>query len=133
MSQTVCVMPQNHPLAALKVVDVQDLRGVPMILLGRSRATRREMDELFWRSGIEPKVRVEAHSVASACGLVASGIGVSLVNEMMAADFSDLPIQTRPLAQSLPNYFAFATPSRGQPTVAAANFIKTAVEVLGEI
>lgn len=132
-TRTVCAMPAHHPLTAKDAVDVQDLRGVPMILLGRTRAPRRELDEVFWRAGIEPQVRVEAHSVSSACGLVADGIGVSLVNELMAADYADLPIQFRPLVQSIPHYFAFATPARTPPSVTATSFIRIAVEVLDEI
>lgn len=129
-TRTVCAMPREHPLTAKEAVDVQDLKGIPMILLGRARAPRRELDEVFWRAGIEPLVRVEAHSVSSACGLVANGIGVSLVNELMSADYAGLPIRFRPLVQSIPHYFAFATPARSQPSVAATNFIRTATEVM---
>lgn len=129
-TRTICAMPHDHPLAAHEIIDLQDLRGVPMILLGRSRAPRRELDEVFWRAGIEPQVRVEAHSVSAACSLVASGIGVSLVNELMAADYASAAIQFRPLRQSVPHYFAFATAAHSPPSTAAKNFIHTATQVL---
>lgn len=132
-TRTVCVMPRDHALAAKKSISVKDLRHVPLILLGRMRAPRREIDELFWRFGIEPQVRVEAHSVASACGLAAGGIGLSLVNELMAADYAHMPIAIRPLAEPVPHFFAFATAGRGEASAAAVSFIRVASDELGSL
>lgn len=132
-SRTVCVMPKGHPLSALRQVGIGDLRNVPLILLGRMRAPRREIDETFWKHGVEPVVRIEAHSVSSACGLVAGGLGVSLVNELMAVDYAHMPIDIRPLAQSIPHSFAFATASGTPVSMTAENFIQTATGVLAEI
>ena len=107
---TVCVMPKGHRLAAHDRVSLTDLHGEPMVLLGRHRAPRREMAQAFVDAGFRPRVRVEAHSVASACGLVAQGLGLTLVNELMAKDYLHLGLIARPLAQDLPHRFAFATP-----------------------
>jgi DNA-binding transcriptional LysR family regulator len=132
-TRTVCVMPRDHPLAAKSTISVKDLRNVPLILLGRMRAPRREIDELFWRFGIDPQVRVEAHSVSSACGLSAGGLGLSLVNELMAADYAHMPIAIRPLAEPIPHFFAFATPGRAEVSAAAESFIETAIAELGTL
>jgi DNA-binding transcriptional LysR family regulator len=129
-SRTVCVMPAGHPLAALPRIAVQDLRGVPLILLGRMRAPRRDIDDYFWRAGIRPKVRVEAHSVGSACGLVARGLGVTLVNELMALDFVHMPLAIRPLAETMVHDFAIATAQDLPPSTAARAFAQVTARVL---
>jgi DNA-binding transcriptional LysR family regulator len=132
-SPTVCVMPTGHPLSALAEVSVEDLRRVPMILLGRMRAPRRELDAVLWKHGVEPLVRIEAHSVSSACGLVAAGLGVALVNELMARDYAHMPVEIRPLVQSVPHSFAFATAADTPVSTAAENFIRTATGVLARV
>ena len=124
--RTVCVMPRDHPLAALQEVRIKDLAGVPLILLGRLRAPRREIDQMFWNAGVRSDVRVEAHSVLSACGMVAAGLGVTLVNELMARDYAHLPIVIRPIKERLDHSFAFAVSDEIPPTRTTSNFIEFA-------
>jgi DNA-binding transcriptional LysR family regulator len=128
--RTVCVMPNDHPLTAQEEVSIEDLAGVPLILLGRLRAPRREIDEMFWNAGVRPNVRLEAHSVLSACGMVAAGLGVTLVNELMARDYVHLPIAIRPVKEALDHAFAFAVSEEIPPTTAASNFIEFAARQL---
>lgn len=124
---TVCVMPRGHPLTAHKVISISDLHAVPLILLGRMRLPRRDIDEAFWEVGMRPQVRVEAHSVQSACALAARGIGVTLVNELMARDFAHLPIEIRPLRERLLHRFAFGVTEGVPPTEIARQFIDTSI------
>lgn len=128
--RTVCVMPLDHPLAQQHEVEIKDLAGQPLILLGRTRAPRREIDEVFWKAGVTPRVRVEAHSVLSACGMVAAGLGVTLVNELMARDYAHLPIAIRPVKVPMNHTFAFAVSDEIPPTKAALNFIESATRQL---
>lgn len=127
-TRTVCVLAEDHPLAARKTISVKDLQGVPLILLGRMRLPRGEIDDLFWKAGLRPQVRVEAHSVQSACALAAKGLGVTLVNELMARDFSHLPVVARPLHEPLYHHFAFASVGGVPSTEAADSFIRIAIE-----
>jgi DNA-binding transcriptional LysR family regulator len=127
---TVCVMPSGHPLAAKSVISARDLAGVALILLGRMRKPRREIDELFFAVGLRPNIRLEVHSVMSACALAAHGLGVTLVNELMAKDFRHLPIVIRPLKERLTHQFAFATSETAPMTIAARNFVEVATRHL---
>ena len=127
-TRTVAVLSRDHPLASHRTISVSDLHGVPLILLGRMRPPRREIDDLFWQAGLRPIVRIEAHSVQSACALAAKGLGVTLVNELMARDFSHLPLVMRPLQEKLLHRFAFATSDEMPATAAAATFIRIATE-----
>lgn len=127
-ARTVCVMPHDHPLARRETISVEDLRNEPLILLGRMRQPRRDIDTLFWRYGLSPTVRIEAHSVMSACALVGQGLGITLVNELMARDYIHLPISIRPLTERIPHHFAFATSDQMPPHEAMASFITIATE-----
>lgn len=129
-ARTVCVLPQDHPLAQKPSIAITDLRHEPMILLGRLRAPRREIDEAFWSEGIAPRVRVEAHSVMTACSLVAEGLGVTLVNELMARDYAHLPITYRPLGTALSHRFAFAASAQVPMSEAAQQFVSFSGERL---
>lgn len=132
-AHTVCVMPNDHPLARKKIVTMEDLRGQPMILLGRMRAPRRELDEAFWAAGVSPSARVEAHSVLSACSMVAEGLGLTLVNELMARDFGHLGLTTRPLYPILTHRFAFACNAEMPLSQAAEHFVTLGSEILQSI
>jgi DNA-binding transcriptional LysR family regulator len=101
----VCVLPSGHPLAARDELGIEDLRDVPLVLLGRQRNLRTELDQRFRSAHITPQVRVEVHSVSAACAFVAQGVGVSIINALLANDFSGLPIVTRPLTPALPYRF----------------------------
>lgn len=130
---TVCVMARDHPLAAREIISVQDLARVSMILLGRMRMPRRDINELFWRHGLRPEVRIEAHSVMSACALAAKGLGVTLVNELMARDYAHLPITMRPLAENLPHRFALAIAEHAPTSATMRDFIRVATEHLARV
>lgn len=122
---TVCVLPQDHPLAVESEIDVRDLADEPLILLGRLRAPRHEIDTLFSQYRIRPNVRLEAHSVLSACGMAAAGLGVTLVNEMMARDYAHMPVVIRRLKQNITHQFALARPADIPLTDAARIFLDT--------
>lgn len=125
-TDTVCVMPRGHPLASKARIEVDDLRNVPMILLARMRAPRRRIDDLFLSRGVRPNVRIEAHSVSSACALSAQGLGVTLVNRLMAMDFADMTVEMRPFHPKITHHFAFATAERTPAGATASAFIESA-------
>lgn len=105
---TVCVMPIDHRLASQARISLDELEGEPMVLLGHQRRPRTELSDAFAQTGLMPNVRVEAHSVASACALVKQGLGVTLVNELMARDHMHPGLTYRPIVEPLPHRFAFA-------------------------
>lgn len=107
-TEGVCVMPANHPLCRHAVIEAEHLRGVPLVLLGRQRALRAELNQVFRAVNLTPQVRIEVHSVSAACSFVAQGLGVSIVNGLLASHFTHLPIVTRPFRPTLPYAFGLA-------------------------
>lgn len=107
-TEGVCVMPANHPLSRHAEIDVRLLHDVPLVLLGRQRALRAELNQVFRAAHLTPQVRIEVHSVGAACAFVAEGLGVSIVNGLLASHFAHLPIVTRPFRPALPYAFGLA-------------------------
>jgi LysR family cyn operon transcriptional activator len=60
----------GHPLAKAQTVALQQLDGVPLVLLSRRFATRRLLESHWQAAGVQPLVRVEmesVHSLIEAC------------------------------------------------------------------
>ena len=86
----VVVHPQ-HRLAAQDPLTLQGLAGVPLALLARSFATRRQIDAQLKQAGVEPWVRVEMESVESLLGVCRwSPELASIVPERAALQYPDL-------------------------------------------
>ncbi len=127
---TVCVLPESHPLTAKSEIDIRDLAQEHLILLGRMRAPRHEIDTLFSRYRIRPNIKLETHSVLSACGMAAAGLGITLVNEIMARDYAHMPVAIRKLKQNITHSFAMAHPADVPMTEAGRMFLDTTVSYL---
>lgn len=74
-------MPDTHPLAQQATVDIEQLREAPFVLLPRSKGSGLydEIISLCHKHGFSPIVVQEANETHTVCGLVAAGIGVSMV------------------------------------------------------
>ena len=124
LGHSVCVMAKDHRLTKLKVIRPQDLRDEPLVLLGWRRAPRHDLELAFSAHGIKPHVRLEAHSVSSACGFSAQGIGVSIVNSLLVQDCLDLDIEVRSFLPDIPHHFAFIYPERPSISEIGAEFVQ---------
>ncbi|MFK0271161.1 LysR family transcriptional regulator [Pseudomonas asiatica] len=121
-TEGVCVLPRGHNLRKKEFITPQDLLEVPLVLLGRQRSIRTELEEHFKEHQIEPLIRVEAHSVAAACALVAGGAGVSIVNRMLSDDFHHLDIEVRPFRPLLRYRFGMIWKKDRQRSKLASEF-----------
>lgn len=113
-TESVCVMPPGHALATLDTVTPGDLIGVDMVLLGRQRLLRQQIDQAFRQGRMMPQIRAEVHSVEMACRLVARGIGVSIVNGLFARLCLDMGVVCRPFQPRIGYMLGMATLA-GQP------------------
>lgn len=122
-SASVCVMPKGHPLAALDVVTPTALVPHALVLLGRESPVRRELDAMFrYRRG-SAVGRVETRSVASACALVAEGLGVTVVTRFMAVLFGGPAVELRPFEPSLTSTYGIISAADAPLSIIAEQFI----------
>lgn len=123
-SQTVCVLRSDHPLTARKKLDPKSLGDEPLILLGLGRSSRTHIEAAFAAARIKPRVRVDTHTVGSAIGLAARGIGIAIVNELLAQSYLRNTTEVRPFVPVLKQEYAFVTPASAKPSRLAAAFLE---------
>ncbi|MDQ3630548.1 MAG: LysR substrate-binding domain-containing protein [Actinomycetota bacterium] len=125
----VVALPEDHELAARREIALADLAAEPFVLLARREAPglheslRRAMAD----AGGVPKVVQEAREMQTVVGLVAAGLGVSLVPASVGAD-EHRGVAFRPVAGTAPTVeLALAwRPDDHSPVLAA--FLDTARE-----
>lgn len=113
---TVCVMPQDHALATQTLITPQDLIDMPLVLLGRQGRLRHELDMAFRLARVPPKVTAEVHSVEVACRFVEHGMGVTLVNNMLAQCCRGPNLVAKPFRPELRTPLGIASLKLPQPS-----------------
>jgi DNA-binding transcriptional LysR family regulator len=75
------VVPESHPLASRRSIDLNDLAEQQFVLFPRSvaPALHDEITVLFRGAGVDPPVIMEAQEWLTIVGLVETGIGLSIV------------------------------------------------------
>lgn len=109
--RAVCVMPGNHRLAAKRTVHARDLAGHDLVLLSRRHLARHQLDEIFSKAGLQPRVRVEVATAETACGFAAAGVGVAIVNAVTAGDAAEMDVQIRPFEPDMSYEFGLLSPA----------------------
>ncbi|MCL6454229.1 MAG: LysR family transcriptional regulator [Alicyclobacillus sp.] len=79
--QCVAVVPATHGLARHQAVRMEDLRDERLVLVSRSiwPGLYDSIADLSRAAGFQPQVRLEVTEVQTAVGLVAAGLGVSIL------------------------------------------------------
>lgn len=92
----VLAIPAGHNLARLKRPIVpKDLEGESFLALALEDGTRHVIDQIFADAGVQPIIEVETQNAETLCALVAKGLGVAIVNPILAAQVKHLPIVMR--------------------------------------
>lgn len=124
VSDTVCVLPQSHPLTNLELLTAADLADNPLVLLGARRDVQSAIDRAFRAIGRRPNLAVETTTVGSACALVTRGLGIALVNGMLAEGFLTENLVARPFRPAIAQEYAFAVSSQSSSTRLATAFLE---------
>lgn len=123
-SDTVCVLPASHPLAAEPLLTPELLKDEPLILLGLGRSSRVQIDAAFEKASIRPMVRIDTHTVGSACALAGQGLGIAMVNELLVSPYSGTRLAVRSFSPHLSHAYAFATPTGLAPNRLTRAFLE---------
>jgi DNA-binding transcriptional LysR family regulator len=100
------VLPRGHRLAQRESIAAEDLVAEPLVLLGRQRPFRVELEDALLRAGVRPRVVVETHAVSIACRFVALGLGLTIANALLARAEANGDLVTRPFATEIRHGFA---------------------------
>jgi DNA-binding transcriptional LysR family regulator len=105
-ADAVAVLAPGHPLAGRPYLQPKDFRGERFISLGQFTLLRHRIDFAFSAARTQRHVHVEANLTEIACGMVAAGLGVSIVDPLMAEEFRDRGLVIRPFRPRIPIEFA---------------------------
>lgn len=123
VSHSVCVLSREHRLASQPALDPRLLRGEPLILLGAGRRSRAQIESAFAEAGVAPRVRIDTHTIGSACGLAARGVGIAIVNALLARPYLRDGLVALPFRPELRHEYAFVTAAVPGPTRLAREFL----------
>lgn len=82
----VALLPMNHPLAESKSINISKLQDDSFILFPRGFVLREIIVEACQQLGFEPKVSFEGEDIDAIKGLVAAGLGITLIPESTLVD-----------------------------------------------
>ncbi|WP_042354484.1 LysR family transcriptional regulator [Bacillus rubiinfantis] len=82
----VALLPQHHPLAARKILKLNDLRADSFVLFPSGYILREIIVNACGQLGFEPVVGFEGEDIDAIKGLVSAGLGVTLIPEITLID-----------------------------------------------
>lgn len=111
---SVCVLREDHPLAAQEVLNPVAIGNAPIIALGSGSVLGREIDQVFRDYNCRQNVIVECHTTSAACAMARLGIGIAIVNEMLARSYVSAPLVTRPFLPAMIHEYALVTSAQSR-------------------
>ena len=127
------VLPEGHPLAAKDQITPQDLCTEDLILLGRNRPFRAQLDQIFLQAGLRMEVFIETQAVSAACRFVREGLGITIANALLARGEAGNGLVCRPFANAPQHSFALAFLKEPSRPRMLATFSEHVHDVAGEI
>jgi DNA-binding transcriptional LysR family regulator len=112
------VCRDDHPLAAQSAVTLAQVVKWPLIQLARNSSVRQHLDVALGRR--KPRPLVEVEHLATVTGLVAAGMGVSIVPAMTLFHFRRPGVAIRPLAGKAPTRSLYLVRRTGRTLPLAA-------------
>ena len=82
--EALCIVPQDHRLAARAEVTAADLAGESFVSYRAGSQYRFAIDEAFREADVARKMQYEARTTDGVCRLVAAGLGVSVIGTIEA-------------------------------------------------
>ncbi|AVX06060.1 HTH-type transcriptional activator CmpR (plasmid) [Maritalea myrionectae] len=87
---SVVVLPHNDPLTKREFIGPVEIANRPLIRLGTGSDFRERIMLAFKEQRVHPNFVYDIGGVGPACRLVAEGLGVAIVNKLMATEYLDL-------------------------------------------
>ena len=83
-------VPLGHALAEHKSINLSALEDEPLIAMKGSYSLRILVDQFFDLAGVHPEITFEGDDVSTISGLVAAGLGVSLLPKLAGVEHPEL-------------------------------------------
>ena len=115
------VLPMGHPLAEKETVAVEDLNGLPFLLLEHGGKT--EVSDLLEHAHVRPDIRFTTCEDFAIMAMVEKGMGVSILPDLILQRIP-YQIEIRPLRQPYYRPIRLAMKHRNHLTPAVQKFIE---------
>lgn len=131
--EMVAVLPSSHALADQRMVRAEDLRDVPMVLFPYQSMPGyvTSVLDIFHDIGHSPDVVQRAVNQENVMGLVAAGVGASILPESFSG-FSFPGVVTRPIAQAPKTRLEMVT-NLGPASTISQTFISVLKDAAAEV
>lgn len=114
------VMPVGHPLAEKETVAIEELEGLPFLLL--EHGGRTEVTELLERSDVHPDIRFTTWEDFAIMAMAEKGLGVGILPDMILRRIP-YKIEVRSLKEPYYRSIGIVMKSRAHVTPAVGRFI----------
>ena len=85
-NQVVCCVPEDSPLAKKKTLSLQDVADANVVMMKEGSFLRQTILTKMSAENITPNIVLESNQVITLKGLVASGVGVAFLLDMVVED-----------------------------------------------
>ncbi len=128
--RTVCVFPTGHELESLSEVTPADITDAKVIHTRRDSDFFVRLSKAFQSANVELNSHIEVRQFTAACELALKGVGVSVVSELDAVQYSTRGLCYRPFKPLLPHTLSLVRPILKQPSLVTLEFIEQFQESL---
>lgn len=115
------VLPAGHPLAEKEAIDMEELNGIPFLLLEHGGKT--DVSDLLERHDIKPNISFTTWEDFAIMAMVEKGLGVSILPDMILRRIP-YKLEIRPLKVPYYRTIGLAFDSRKHLTPAVEKFIE---------
>lgn len=123
----VCVLPEEHPLAARETIFLEDLDGQTMIsLLDDTHRIFLKHEKLFHNANVNVAQNIFCHSSSTAYAMVGRGLGLAIMEPFSASIWKSNGIVTRPFRPRLTYEFVAGLKPGALQSAAASEIIALA-------
>lgn len=124
------VCRDDHPLAGRAGLDIGDIAGMPLLRFDRTSSIRQHIDAAFFPH--QPPAEMEVSNLVTAAGLVAAGVGATLVPGLALFPFQQPRLRAIPIRLGVAEREVCLIRRRGvTDSVAAAAFVEVLKDYLG--
>ena len=121
MDEYKLVLPKDYPLAEKEIVPIEDLEGLPFLLLEHGGKT--EVSELLEQAGVRPKVQFTTWEDFAVMAMAEKGMGVGILPSLILRRVP-YKIEVRSLAVPYYRPIGLAMKNKARLTPAARKFLE---------
>ena len=128
----VCILPRDHRLVGADVIGVKDLKGERFISFKSDSVARHAIDRVFKDAGCYRDIRMEARTTDAVCGMVAVGLGVSVIGPVFDRGQIHHNLVVKPFEPAIPSELVLLFPANRPASRVSELFIEIVEEFLSE-